>query len=807
MSQARLSERELLTLIEGACNASLAPIDVSRLEMALRNDASARELYQAYMLLDAELYWRQVGTADASQWSVDLLGEVTEDKSVVVSLDDYREVDTVLSPEAVSARRSSRGFFNADPKPHARSADRSLGVNRWIEGVLCGVRSYFAKLSLKMFVLVLAGTGVFWTVLIVALSPYLSQRFNEMAIPPTQRPEHHATVAGEVVAVLASAANCRWQIPSRPLLDGSSLGPEKLELLSGTAELVFGDGARVILEGPASFTTQDAGRAMLERGRLAARVPPRARGFTIVTPTVEVVDLGTEFGVNVSKQGVVEVAVLAGKVEIGNPPSRLGSRHQSENKRQIISAGQVVTVRRSEAGQLTIDHAEFDDTVAVSLSKQLRKSIPRPSAKVVAYRVTDGTAGNQRDFHGGVGLDFEVQVPIRIYSLGVFDHLGDGIDQATSPTVQLWSRDTRDTPDNTSDDIGREVLTSQSFGTGNSGKLKLGHRFKSLSEPIELPVGSYSIVAYGLVATNPFITFENTVKDANFGSDLGWIGSNNTTGGNNYGWSSSTNLAGGSIGEVGGIFARAQVDSFYGDVHLSSTLDLGRSITACGKFNIRNITEGWTASGDSGFFIGHFSQDVNRPEFIGLEFKEENITSNMRVRARLQVSTDGNDTGAESEWRHVSIHDNHNFSYAYDPSAGNGRLTLNIDAMPPFVADLKPTERDTGAQFDAFGIGATSNLNSENDPAKTAEVYLDDASYSGSRGGEPPLASLVELRKPTQVRVETCGDAIAPIGSRYGEGRPGTFPRIRGDRLTAYAAGSFEYLPSIGEGKGQSVDK
>ena len=84
----------------------------------------------------------------------------------------------------------------------------------------------------------------------------------------------------------------------------------------------------------------------------------------------------------------------------------------------------------------------------------------------MAYGVPDRTAGDRRDFHGGVGLDFEVKAPIRIFSLGVFDHLGDGFDPSTSPTVQLWSRDTNGTPDDTSDDVGGEMLASQAIDGG-----------------------------------------------------------------------------------------------------------------------------------------------------------------------------------------------------------------------------------------------------------------------------------------------------------------------------------------------------
>jgi len=51
-------------------------------------------------------------------------------------------------------------------------------------------------------------------------------------------------------------------------------------------------------------------RLSIESGRLTATVPESAHGFTVGTPTGDVVDLGTEFGVDVSAIQVVNVTVF-----------------------------------------------------------------------------------------------------------------------------------------------------------------------------------------------------------------------------------------------------------------------------------------------------------------------------------------------------------------------------------------------------------------------------------------------------------------------------------------------------------------
>jgi hypothetical protein len=90
---------------------------------------------------------------------------------------------------------------------------------------------------------------------------------------------------------------------------------EAVELKSGLAELEAAGGVCLILEGPARVRFIDGRRVRLESGRLSARVPRGAEGFRVDTPSSEVVDLGTEFGVSVGGDGSSEVHVLSGTVQ------------------------------------------------------------------------------------------------------------------------------------------------------------------------------------------------------------------------------------------------------------------------------------------------------------------------------------------------------------------------------------------------------------------------------------------------------------------------------------------------------------
>jgi hypothetical protein len=655
------------------------------------------------------------------------------------------------------------------PAVPTRLANVAYGVNLYRNPV------YFIPASVII-------VGLFWTFWAYLIYAGRSEYQN--------RPQESAMAA---VATLTADRDCIWHADSQPkkLTVGLRLGADGvLQLQSGVAELTFLDGARVAIEGPCQFELQGSGKGFLQNGKLVAHVPPRAIGFEIETPTARIVDLGTDFKVEASSSET-KVAVIAGMVDLFPRDRDVDDGKRTTGSHRRVVAGQAVAITAQANGTTTMRQVRYD----AALPSKVVSDLPhdRHPSPVVAYQVSENAAGNQRDFHGGVGLDFEVRAPIRVFSLGVFDHLGDGIDRATSPTVQLWSRDMT-VPLNTGY-VGHKVLASHVFDAHDSGQLKSGHRFKSLARPINLPVGAYSIVAYGLSNKNPFIDVEDRNIDVDFSSEPHWVGSNNTTSGNKFGWNQAIDKTGRKVSEVGGTFARAQLDSFYADTHLSDAFDLGDRIAASGTFRMDNITEGWAdLDSSSGFFIGHFSRNAASQDFIGLEFKESGSRFSMQVRARFQQS---GAMSAQSDWVSVLTNDSHTFSYTYVPYEDNGRLTLSIDAMSPLIVELKPIERGTDVQFNAFGIGATSNLNSENDPTKTAEVYLDDVSYSGCRTRSSKDS--IGLEKSTaHVQVETSHNAIVPRGSRFGECEPGTLPAGRRTQAVDYAAGSFEYFP-VGE--------
>jgi ferric-dicitrate binding protein FerR (iron transport regulator) len=137
---------------------------------------------------------------------------------------------------------------------------------------------------------------------------------------PGNHAGNNATVipaADVFVAQLSGLKDCQWAENGSAVQLGDRLHKgQRLELVRGFAEITFDSGAQVVLQGPASFDVNSAWGASLNRGALKASTPPEATGFSISNPTVEVVDLGTEFTMFADDIGAAtEVLVLKGEVE------------------------------------------------------------------------------------------------------------------------------------------------------------------------------------------------------------------------------------------------------------------------------------------------------------------------------------------------------------------------------------------------------------------------------------------------------------------------------------------------------------
>lgn len=148
--------------------------------------------------------------------------------------------------------------------------------------------------------------------------------------------------AGPAVGRVIRSVDARWVGPIEP--DGKLRTDQLLTLTTGLAELEFNDGARVILQAPATLEPTGANSLRLTTGQLTATIPPSAHGFTVATPSGLITDLGTEFGVRVDGQGATQTHVFQGLVTYASTAVQ-----QEDQELVSLFAGQALTANTDGA--------------------------------------------------------------------------------------------------------------------------------------------------------------------------------------------------------------------------------------------------------------------------------------------------------------------------------------------------------------------------------------------------------------------------------------------------------------------------
>lgn len=199
-----------------------------------------------------------------------------------------------------------------------------------------------------------------------------------------ERGEEKGKVRGPVVAHLIDAKECRWSGATVPTDLGSQLPAGRLRLASGLAKLRFTSGAEVTLEGPADFEIISPMKCRLLGGRMVADVPQQAIGFAVDTPEAEVIDQGTQFGVHVQGNGISDVQVFDGLVDV---------KHRDSGNSTRLDTGKYLRVAPASMKELDVDAVGLE-------SPPLQPEAPRSAEKEATRRVMISTAqGRGRDVY------------------------------------------------------------------------------------------------------------------------------------------------------------------------------------------------------------------------------------------------------------------------------------------------------------------------------------------------------------------------------------------------------------------------
>ncbi|MBX2852273.1 MAG: FecR domain-containing protein [Phycisphaeraceae bacterium] len=249
-----------------------------------------------------------------------------------------------------------------------------------------------------------------------------------------------------VVATITDQAQAEWvSVNGRGALPGRTLlGPnQRLTLARGFAEITTARGAKVLVQSPATIETTGSDNAIrLHSGKLVGRCDtPGSKGFVVHVPGMDVVDLGTVFGVEADAEHGSTVTVMEGSV-------------RAEPAEASPLAFEPVVLKEDQARRVKPENGALE-TIAMSDVPVLYAQVPHPYVKIVNDAgSTLWLRQNQKDVgdrlgktaYGKVGQGFGV---LELNGQGCVDignTLNFASDQAFS--IAVWIK-----PDMRSDDM------------------------------------------------------------------------------------------------------------------------------------------------------------------------------------------------------------------------------------------------------------------------------------------------------------------------------------------------------------------
>lgn len=237
-------------------------------------------------------------TTHDESWLQGLLGGSADARAIYM---DYMELEACLHSEA--ALLAQQG--------HTLGAVAPLKCETAIN-VLSGTEPYNSAAGCRH----LWGLPA-WTVAATLLGVALFSSLATVGFQSTLINRNSPVACEHVVARITATQNSVWQHEAtRHVGYGSELyAGQELMLTEGIAEITFQDGATVLLESPARFVVNAPHEVELQQGRLAAVMPAESRGFRVHTKSLDVFEVGTEFGMMARESGASEVHVFNGLVK------------------------------------------------------------------------------------------------------------------------------------------------------------------------------------------------------------------------------------------------------------------------------------------------------------------------------------------------------------------------------------------------------------------------------------------------------------------------------------------------------------
>ena len=157
----------------------------------------------------------------------------------------------------------------------------------------------------------------------------------------------------------------QWSSTSKNV--GEQISDEDIIITKGQLIITYNHGAEIKIEGPAHYSLKSLELAEMKYGQLAAKVPEAAQGFTIEAPKAAIVDLGTEFALNVTKEGKSQVYVYEGEVvsSLLNPDGTtlINANLYGDEGIEIDSATETVSDLKDTNNFIRVDQKSENDLI------------------------------------------------------------------------------------------------------------------------------------------------------------------------------------------------------------------------------------------------------------------------------------------------------------------------------------------------------------------------------------------------------------------------------------------------------------
>ena len=364
-----------------------------------------------------------------------------------------------------------------------------------------------------------------WKFLSLAAAVFVAIGLWQVLATQEQDSTEAVAVAGILEAIKPLSNECVWyaEQTDREMTHSYAAG-DVIRLSKGKLELRYTHGTSVVLHAPAAYQLITDMKARILLGRLTATVPTEGIGFSVLTPRATVIDLGTEFGVEVNSDGATDVVVFNGEVDVDY------NDHTNTQSAQRLRMGEAVRLDAvGTASRIaSINEQTYSKNTARSPSRPavisgVFDNITRNSAVLNYYEIVP--QGMQEDalafvdriahewngidpsgmppylvgadyvktfnsdkFNSNINLSVTLSVPCNLYIL--FD------DRLPIPT---WlQRDYRDTGDDIGIDTGPfhspekgwQNMDSAGVGPGESVESTLSVWVRKISEPGTILLGS-----------------------------------------------------------------------------------------------------------------------------------------------------------------------------------------------------------------------------------------------------------------------------------------------------------------------------